>query len=274
MVAAPVVGYMTEPTNGDYDIQEVDNFDNLMAALREINTAESYQETVELVADVLLNGHEGTSGYMTFGNNKVADTTGIFNMNAATDCPNAKTRENGESGTGLCQVPWESCYAHKAENIYPNALGKRRLQEYFWDNIDAVTFADACLRVKERKRSEFRDLRVSESGDFRHRGDIVKWETIAQRLEGHINVYTYSASHKLDWSDTEHLVVNQSNNLADYGNRLFTAVESPDDVPEGMVVCPFELAKSKGVDTDDRPKCGDCRLCINPEGPDVAVLLH
>lgn len=262
------------PTHGDYDVQEVDNFDHLMDALVDINDAPTYQETVEKVADVLMNGHEGVSGYLTFGNNKISKKLGIFNMNAATDCPNAKTRENGESETGLCQVPWKDCYAHKAEYVYKDTLPKRRLQEYFWDNIDAVTFADALLRVKERKRSPFTDLRVSEAGDFRHRGDIVKWETIAKRLDGHINVYTYSASHKLDWSDAEHFTVNQSNNLADYGDRLFTAVQSPDDVGEDMVICPFELAKSKGVDTDDRPKCGDCRLCINKEGPDVAVLLH
>jgi hypothetical protein len=88
------------------------------------------------------------------------------------------------------------------------------------------------------------------------------------------DVYTYSASHKLDWSEAEHFTVNQCNNQADYGARLFSAVPEPKDVPEDAVTCPFELARSKGVDTDERPKCGDCRLCIDESGPDVYVLLH
>jgi hypothetical protein len=263
-----------EPTRGTYDITEVDNFSDLLNALDRVN--ESDDPAAE-VADILMSGHEGVSGYLTFGNNKVAKNTGIFNMNSATDCPNADSTEDDQADTGVCQVPWESCYAHKAENIYPNALKKRRLQEYLWDNIDADTFAEALLNVKARKRSEFSHLRVSESGDFRHRGDVVKWDRIAQRLGDAINVYTYSASHKIDWSDAEHFTVNQSNGLADYGDRLFSAVPTAEDVPEDAIFCPFEAASQNGVDTDDRPKCGECTACIEPESEQprsVYITIH
>lgn len=265
------------PTYGEYDITAVEGFDGLMVALREINEADDYTETVERVAEVLLNGHEGSAGYLTFGNNKVAKNVGIFNMNSATDCPNAATKENGESETGLCQVPWGSCYAHKAEVVFPGSLPKRRRQEYFWDNIDAQTFADALLRVKERKTAAFDYLRVSESGDFRSESDIIKWNIIARELSDEIQVYTYSASHKLDWSDADAFTVNQSNSLAEYGDREFNAVMDAADIPDDAILCPYEAAKRNGLDNDSRPKCGDCTHCIEPasEQPrDVYVLIH
>lgn len=266
-----------EPTHGDYRISEVEGIDSLMSCLKEFNEFDTHKERVEFVSELLMNGHKGVSGYLTFGNNKIAKNTGIFNMNSATDCPNAKSDEDNQTDTGVCQVPWESCYAHKAENIYPNTLKKRRLQEYLWDNVDSQTFADALLRVKARKRSAFDYLRVSESGDFRHRGDVVKWDNIAEILGDDIKVYTYSASHKIDWSEAEHFVVNQSNGLADYGDRLFSAVPKGTDVPDDAIFCPFEAAKENGVKTDERPKCGECTACMEPEADqprDVYISLH
>lgn len=279
---------MTEPTRGTYEIEEVDGYEALSAWLTEFEAAPTVDDKAAILAELLMNGHKGTSGYLTFGNNKVAKNTGIFNMNSATDCPNADSDEDNPTDTGVCQVPWAACYAHKSENIYPDALKKRRLQEYLWDNIGASIFAKAFSRVKSRKRSAFDYLRVSESGDFRHNGDIEKWDEIARRLEGEIRVYTYSASHKLNWENSDHYTVNQSNNLDDYGDRQFTAtyqdsegnsqpIESPDDVPTDMILCPFEAAKHNGVDTNERPKCGECTHCIKPESEqkrDVAIIQH
>lgn len=272
------------PTHGDYDVTEVENFDNLMSVLTDINQADTYQKTVELVADVLMNGHKGVSGYLVFGNTKLSKKIGIFNMNAATDCPNAKTREDGESETGFCQVPWNDCYAHKAEYIYKDTLDKRRLQEYLWDNIDAMTFADALLRVKERKRSAFEFVRVSEAGDFRHQGDISKWTNIARRLGDEITVYTYSASHKLDWSDREHFTLMASNARAPYGDKRYAYAipremledgQDADDVlliedvedNDDWMLCPYDR-------TDGDVKCGDCKACMVPQGPNVYITPH
>jgi hypothetical protein len=277
-----------EPTRGDYDITEVESYEALNSWLSEFNKAPTVQDKACILAELLMNGHEGVSGYLTFGNNKVSKNTGIFNMNSATDCPNADSDEENHSEVGMCQVPWAACYAHKAENIYPDTLKKRRLQEYLWDNVNAEVFARAFRRVKHRKRSDFIHLRVSESGDFRHNEDINKWEKIARRLEGEINVYTYSASHKLDWSDVEHFTVNQSNDLDNYGDRNFTAtwtdengdtnpITEPEEVPDDHILCPFEAAKVNGIDTDNRPKCGECTACIEPEEDqpmDVAIIQH
>lgn len=265
------------PTHGNYDVSETDNFQHLINELDAIHQCNTYTQKVERVADILLNGHTGVSGYLTFGNTKIANNVGIFNMNSAVDCPNADSDEDNPTETGVCQVPWDDCYAHLSEQIYDNVLPKRRLQEFFWDSIDAVTFAKALVRVKERMRSSFDYLRVSQSGDFRHNGDIIKWDTIASIVSPEIEVYTYSASHKLDWSHAENFVVNQSNNYANYGDRLYGAVFDIESMPSDAILCPYDAAKKNGIENENRPKCGECTHCIEQESEqekDVYIEVH
>lgn len=239
-----------EPTHGDYDITEVDGFDKLQDRIKNADTDRDWSFIL--------------SDYISFGNQKIDKSVGIFNFNSATDCPNADTEK--------CQLPsFGDCYAHKAEKMYKNTLPYRRRQEYLWDNIDAVTFAKAFQKLVSRKRNNVSALRFSESGDFRHRGDIIKVDRIAQMAD--VDVYTYSASSDLDWSYAEHFVVNASNDLSEYGDRRYMAftTETP---PDGYVWCPHDKQKQEGVDTEDAIKCGECKLCLNKEGPDVAIPLH
>lgn len=243
-----------EPTRGDYDIDDVSGIDKLRTRLDE---AEDTRDLSFILSD-----------YISWGNNKVADSVAIFNMNSATDCPNADSSEDEQSETGACQVPWSACYAHKAENVYPNTLPYRRRQEYLWDALTAEQWAAAFKEIVARKRKEVTDIRFSEAGDFRHEEDVEKVNTIAKMLatDG-IDVYTYSASHKLDWSGATHFTVNQSNALAEYGDRLFTALPEGSDLPDNTVWCPYDKS-------DGDVKCGECRLCINSDGPNVAIELH
>lgn len=247
-----------EATRGDYNMSEVDGIDTLKERLEN-------SDNVRDLSFIL-------SDYISWGNNKIHKSVAIFNMNSATDCPNADSTESDQSETGACQVPWADCYAHKSENIYPDALAYRRRQEYLWDELSAEQWAGAFKSLIGRKRNPVSAIRFSEAGDFRHAEDVEKVDEIAKALatEG-IDVYTYSASHKIDWSSAEHFTVNQSNALADYGDRLFTALPEGSDLPDGMVWCPFDLSDKEG---DDRPKCGECKLCINDEGPNVAIRLH
>jgi len=228
----------------EYDIDEVDGIDKLRERMA---NADSIRDWSFILSD-----------YISFGNNKISKEVAIFNMNSATDCPNAETDN--------CQVPFEDCYAHKAENIYPQTLPYRRRQEYLWDCLDADTFAKAFLELVERKRNSVSTIRFSEAGDFRHRGDIIKVNRISEIVgKAGIDVYTYSASDYLDWSEAEHFTVNQSNNFSEYGDRLYSAVPEAEDIPEDAVQCAYEV---------NRTKCGDCKLCINTEGPDVYITLH
>jgi hypothetical protein len=255
---------MNEATRGSYDMDTVEGIDELKDRLAE---AENDRDLSKILAD-----------YISWGNNKIAKNTAIFNMNSATDCPNADTSEDNQSETGLCQVPFSQCYAHKAEHVYPDALPYRRRQEYLWDSLSAEEWAGAFKELVSRKRNDVDFIRFSEAGDFRHAGDIEKVNLIAKYLapDG-IDVYTYSASHKLNWDIAEHFTVNQSNEQADYGDRLFSAVETAKDIPDDGIMCPFEAAKENGISTENRPKCGECTHCIKPsdeQNKDVYITLH
>lgn len=253
---------MHEATRGDYESDSVEGMDELKDRLAE---AEDDRDLSFILSD-----------YITYGNTKIHDNTAIFNMNSATDCPNADTDENNQSDTGSCQVPFESCYAHKAEYIYDDVLPYRRRQEYLWDSLSAEEWAGAFKEIVSRKRNPVDYIRFSEAGDFRHEGDIRKVDRIAQYLatDG-IDVYTYSASHKLDWSDATHYKVMQSNDLADYGDAQFSAVESVEDIPDDAIFCPYEAGKKNGLSADERIQCGECTKCIDQsEERDVYITLH
>jgi hypothetical protein len=242
-----------EPTYGDYNPASIDGIDTLIARMKTADTARDWS--------FILND------YISWGNNKIDSSVAIFNLNAATDCPNADTER--------CQVPWDACYAHKAENMYPQTLPYRRRQEFLWDSLDPDTWAEAFLSIVSRKRSPVTAVRFSEAGDFRNNGDIVRVNRIARLLQPHgIDVYTYSATSYLDWDLATDFTVNQSNDFRDYGDRLFTAVPTESDIPDGAVMCPFDYATKHGVTGDERPKCGECRLCIDDTGPDVYITLH
>lgn len=250
-------------------------------------------ETVEDWSKIL-------SDYLSWGNTKICDKTAIFNLNSAHDCPNRETQEKGESETGLCQVPWDLCYAGKSERTYKQPLDYRRRQEFLWDCIDPQTFAEAFVNVIDRKikygnlksYSEV-DLRFSEAGDFRTEGDIYKADHIADILHsrGVGAVYTYSASYKISaWFDdsVNNLIVMQSvsrQKAGNYGDKEYVAFElSNEDIeesekpidalPDGTVWCPHDLQKRNGLTSEEAIKCGECRLCLQKEGPDVAIPIH
>lgn len=233
--------------------------------LAEVNGIEKLQQRIADAGNDVTAWSHILKDYVKFGNNKVAKEVAIFNMNSATDCANRNTDD--------CQVPDGMCYAYNDEQRYGSPLDYRRRQEYVWDCLDAHTFAKAFEELVSRKRNPVTAIRFSESGDFRHRGDIIKVDRIAELID--IDVYTYSASGYLDWSEAEHFTVNRSNDF-DYwegeGDRRFFALPESEELPEDTVYCPFDYFD--GDDLDKRPQCGECRLCINSEGPDVAIPLH
>lgn len=60
-----------EPTNGDYDVNEVDGIDSLRERVKEATTVEDWSHILK--------------DYLSFGNSKIANHVAIFNMNSATD---------------------------------------------------------------------------------------------------------------------------------------------------------------------------------------------
>lgn len=136
-------------------------------------------------------------------------------------------------------------------------------------------WAEAFMEMNSRKRKPFDTIRFSEAGDFRSNADIIRVNEIAKLID--IPVYTYSASHKLNWELATDFTVNASNSFVEYGNRRYFALDATDslpELPEGAVWCPNDLGKRNGLSAEERIKCGECRLCINPTGPDVAIPIH
>lgn len=236
----------------NYDIEAVDGIDTLRERMENASSVEDWSFIL--------------SDYVQFGNSKLSDKVAIFNMNSATDCPNGETEK--------CQVDFNDCYAHKAENTYPNTLPYRRRQEYLWDCLDAHTFAKAFLKMVGRKHNKVTAIRFSEAGDFRHNGDIYKADQIAKMVKSEgITTYTYSASSDLTgWDSVEHMTVNQSNDFADYGDRLYTALPKDSELPDDAVWCPHDYQKSNG---EENPiKCGDCKMCLTEDAGDIVIPLH
>lgn len=237
-----------EATHGEYDITDVKGIDTLKSRMSDAETIEDWSFIL--------------SDYISFGNSKISKSVAIFNLNSATDCPNAETDN--------CQVDFGDCYAHKTEKMYTQTLPYRRRQEYLWDCLDADTWAKAFNMLVSRKRNAVTAIRFSEAGDFRHRGDVIKVNRIAQLVD--VTVYTYSASDYLDWSEASDFTVNQSNNFSEYGDRLYSAVPTAEDIPDDGIQCPHDYQKSNG--SDNPVKCGDCRACISKDAGDVYITLH
>lgn len=244
-----------------YDITEVEGMETLIQRIEEAETIRDWSFIL--------------SDYISFGNTKLADNVAIFNMNSATDCPNI--------GTKHCQVPKSDCYAFTSEQVYNQTLPYRRRQEFLWDCLDPDTFAKAFVKIVERKRNPCDTVRFSQAGDFRHRGDVIKVDRIAEILNKYgIDTYTYSASDYVDWDEAENFFVNASNSGVfdgqqpldeleggEYGDQRYIAVLDEDDIPDEGILCPYDA-------TDGEKECGDCRLCITgaPGDRNVYIKLH
>lgn len=286
-------------------VQDISRFEFLDAKYGDIDGVNELFNRIQKAGNDIEKWSKILADYISWGNIKVSGTTAIFNMNSAHGCPNRETQEEGESETGLCQVPWDMCYAKQTEEAYPQSLEYRDRQELLWDCIDPYTFAEAFEKVVERKIRYGNldsisdvDLRLSESGDFRTNGDIYKADRIAELLhkKGVSAVYTYSASYKLEgWKETDNLIVMQSvsrgnaksvHEEGEYGDKEYNAfvlseenIEEADSIvdlaPDGYVWCPHDLEKrQKGINSEDAISCGDCRLCLEKKGPDVAIPIH
>jgi len=230
-----------------FAVEEIDGINGLRRRIRDIifvddNSLEGWSK---LVGDCI-----------TYGNKKIADSTAIFNVGSAHDCVNL--------GTKYCQVDEEDCYAVRSEKAYPGPIHYRRKQAIIWSLLDGVTFARAFRMHYERKRNEVDSLRFNESGDFQARHEILKLETIGQRLNDIVDTYTYSASADLPWKKDVHSVtVNQSNDIRDYGVRRFEVVDDVENIPDDGIRCPNDL--------DESIQCGDCKICIDEGAGDVYV---
>jgi hypothetical protein len=232
----------------DFNVEELDNIHQFR---RQVRDAEYATDKIGAWSRIL-------QDYISCGNTKLESTIAIFNLNAATDCVNFDTE--------YCQVEGHECFAARNERDFPKPLQYRRKQQILWDLLDAKTWARAFRRINNRKSKKFTVIRFSEAGDFRSRHDLHKADEIARLLSDMVDVYTYTASSWLDWSEASHLTVNQSGGSADaeFGARSYVVTENIGEIPDDAIHCPYDK-------TDGDVKCGSCRLCIDEDAPDVYV---
>lgn len=214
--------------------------------------------------------------YLSWGNRKIADHVATYSITSAHDCPNIDTE--------FCQVTEDTCYAARTEHTYDTTFDYRRRQEVLWDHLDAHTFIRAFEAVMDRKRNPVSALRFNQAGDVRHRGDVVKLNSIARALKAEhgVETYIYTASSWIPWHDipTESITINASDTsepLASVADRFYSAVppgiEPDDDSPvvdhldDDAIQCPYDA-------TEGAHKCGSCLLCLTDDAQDVYIEIH
>jgi len=149
-----------------------------------------------------------------------------------------------------------------------------------WDCLDAHTFVEALSGWLDRIQTDITAFRINQSGDLRHRGDLVKLSHIAEVLsdERDIDTYLYTASDYLDYSYlSDAVTVNMSNpffdNAASERFSHYTALpegvapEDIDQLDDDAVHCPYDRSGGE-------IHCGDCRLCIDQNDVDVYIRQH
>lgn len=124
---------------------------------------------------------------ISIGNKKLSRETMIFNLCSASECPTRNVCDFGKNGT---------CYAMKAERIYPQVLPYRTRQKEFWysTTIDEKIeyFRDFLSHHKNIKY-----LRINEAGDIRSVQDLKDIDTLALALKKSHGIQTYSYTHNI-----------------------------------------------------------------------------
>jgi hypothetical protein len=182
------------------------------------------------------------SKLISTGNNKLPNTTVIFNFSSAHNCPSLKL--------GLCRAYDPNgkhiCYARKSERgLYPAVEPRRNKQEEYWLGCTAEEFASQIILMNSLKELPWTHLRFSEAGDFHSQECVDKAEKIAMYLKRcGIITYGYTCRIDLDYSKVKHLIVSGTGFKTEGVSNIFTMVEDIKDRSKGWGVC-----------------CGDCSVC-------------
>lgn len=167
------------------------------------------------------------------GNTKLRDTTAIFNMNSATDCPALKL--------GLCQCA-EKCYAKKSERMYKQVLPFRQRQEKAFATKDEYQIAFSIL-AGGTKKTPIKEFRFSEAGDFVDQRAVDKMTAICIILkENGITCYGYTTRKDLDLSKLMEVATVQGSGFM--ANNEFRYIPKGESIGDCNYTC-----------------AGDCRIC-------------
>jgi hypothetical protein len=105
---------------------------------------------------------------LSLGNGKLAHGILIWNMPTVKTCPNSET----------CRT---TCYAKKAERLYPNVLPCRE-RNYQASRLESFEDRMVWTIISSVAKHDVRAVRVHESGDFYSQAYADKWAQIAKRV--------------------------------------------------------------------------------------------
>ena len=187
---------------------------------------------------------------MSKGNTKLASTILIWSLPAVLTCPN-------------CNDCKSSCYARKAERIYPQVLPCRTKN---WQASKNSSFVEDMIflisRTWKKARKPMQAVRIHESGDFYNQAYVDAWVKIARKLPD-VPFYGYSKA----W---DHVDLTELNSLPNV--NIVRSVTPDNRINFGTLqdmkamckeykgkLCPYGLAKKL-------PACGtECKHCLNQE---------
>ncbi|MCK9428957.1 MAG: hypothetical protein M0R17_02965 [Candidatus Omnitrophica bacterium] len=205
---------------------------------------------------------------LKFGNHKLNDSIGVFNMSSATDCSSKKL--------GLCPIynnqytlkhicgSKVQCYATRDEGLYKAVLPSRRAQEAEWQSKSSDQLICEFSKKIKSRRKETNYIRFNEAGDFHNQSDITKLSDIAKyfKEEHNITTYGYTARRDLDFSRRD-FVVRGSGWSHESLDGTTTVISKEEDIPDvnTWIIC--------------RSGCGKtCNICMCDFTFNVAFLKH
>lgn len=200
----------------------------------------------------------------------------IWNLPAVKTCP---------FRTALCE---KSCYARKAERVYPSVLPAREknyiasLQADFVENMIFTIEKELSSKKYNGKLAVFR---IHESGDFYNLEYTEKWIAIARHFENDNRIkflaytksiiYFINAGYGLQsfpsnlvvrsslWKDTKQDKIDITK---EYNFSIYTALTSAEMVEEKKNGRFFRVCKCEN--------CASCRMCWNSKIKDIICKIH
>lgn len=213
------------------------------------------------------------------GNKKLQNTEnvlfGIFNLPAVKTCPFA---------TEHCKA---SCYARKAERIYPSVLPCR--ENNFEESKKDTFVVDIISQIEkklESKKAQGKKVlfRIHESGDFYNREYTNKWVQIAKHFENDERIVFLAYTKSLLY------VIQCGYGLSDFPKNLIIRSSLWDDTKKENIERTIafnmpiytafekkELAEKIGTEnyTECECKdCGGCQKCYKADEKRIAVAIH
>lgn len=199
---------------------------------------------------------------------------------------------NGGTCPFLTENCLASCYALKAERMYPTVKTRRTMNTDFSKSERFVnTMIEQIEFELQRKKNKGKTVffRIHESGDFYSQDYMNKWVEIANHFKGNRNIVFMAYTKSLPfvkqalkkygddnvnitfkssiWDDTKPKFAKMTKDL---GMSVFTALPKGQLDQEGYIACPSSEA-FKG--TEKALDCGACKLCYTTE-KNIAIEIH